>query len=109
MQRISATAKTTKARKKSPIAEPISLPKIVGYGIPGIPFPDPNSVQLLARRSQIYEIARVTRATYNSPTRLPENKKTPRIKPTKAPATIAIRRSFPMSVLVDFVVTRPTT
>ena len=29
MQRISATAKTAKARKKSPIAEPISLPKIV--------------------------------------------------------------------------------
>jgi len=109
MQRISAMANTTKVRKKSPIAEPISLPKIVGYGIPGIPFPDPNKVQLLANLSQIYEIARVTRATYNSPTRFPENRKIPSTKPTKAPAITATRRSFPMSVIVDLVVTRPTT
>lgn len=109
IERMRAIAKTTNARKKRPLAEPISFPKIVGYGIPGIPFPDPKSVQLFAKRSQIKEMARVTRATYSSPTRLPENRKIPIINPATAPTAIAINNKIPTSVSEDFVVISPTT
>jgi hypothetical protein len=45
--------KNINAKRNRPMAESISRPKIVGYGIPGIPFPDPKTVQLLANLSKI--------------------------------------------------------
>ena len=56
-------AKTVKAKINKPMIDFISMPKIVGDGIPGIPFPDPKTVQLFAKRSKIYEIAKVTNTT----------------------------------------------